>query len=204
MPLIKRGAGPAPAAEIPMAAHLAALTSPDAEARWSAARALGAHPDAVPQLAEALQRETEARVREAIITALLRIGSPASVAALLPHLRSQDAGMRAGAIEALQALPEAVTPFVEGLFADADSDVRILATELTRNMPAPEATRLLCGLIAHEPHPNVCAAAVEVLTEVGTRDAVPVLRQCAERFAAVPFLPFAISVAIARISGAAD
>ena len=53
--------------------------------------------------------------------------------------------------------------------ADGDPDVRILATELARNMPAADATHLLCGLLEHEQHPNVCAAAVEVLAEVGTR-----------------------------------
>jgi hypothetical protein len=36
------------------------------------------------------------------MTALMRIGSTASVEALLPHLRSQDAGQRAAAIEALR------------------------------------------------------------------------------------------------------
>jgi hypothetical protein len=41
-----------------------------------------------------------------------------------------------------------------------------------------------------------------VLAEVGTREALPALRACAERFAGTPFLPFAISVAIARISSA--
>jgi hypothetical protein len=40
-----------------------------------------------------------------------------------------------------------------------------------------------------------------VLAEVGTLDAVPALHACAERFAGTPFLPFAASIAIARISG---
>jgi replication-associated recombination protein RarA len=70
-------------------------------------------------------------------------------------------------------------------------------------MKAPDATRLLCDLIEREQHPNVCAAAIDVLTEVGTPEAIPVLEKCAVRFAETPFLPFAISVAIARISGAA-
>ena len=114
------------------------------------------------------------RVREAIMTALMRIGDAASVRALLPHL--QDAGLRAAAIEALQAMPEAILPFMTSLFADGDSDVRLLATELARNMPAADATHLLCSLLEHEQHPNVCAAAVEVLAEVG-REAIPRLRR---------------------------
>ena len=134
------------------------------------------------------------------MTALMRIGDEASVMALLPYLRSQDAALRGARIEALQALPEAILPFMTSLLADSDSDVRILATELARNMPAADATRLLCGLLEDEPHPNVCAAAIDVLAEVGTREAVPALQACAERFAGTPFLPFAVSTAIARIS----
>ena len=87
------------------------------------------------------------------------------------------------------------------MFGDGDSDVRLLATELARNMKASEATRLLCDLIEREQHPNVCAAAIDVLTEVGTPEAIPALENCAARFADTPFLPFAVSVAIARISG---
>jgi HEAT repeat protein len=69
-------------------------------------------------------------------------------------------------------------------------------------MPARDAVRVLCRLLEHEQHPNVCAAAVDVLAEVGTRDAIPSLKACAERFSATPFLPFAIATTIARISDA--
>ena len=156
----------------------------------------------MPALAEALGREPVPRVREAILTALIRIGNAASIEAILPYLRSQDAGLRAAAIEALQALPDAIAPFMAPLLSDSDSDVRLLATELARNMEASEATRLLCDLIEREQHPNVCGAAIDVLAEVGTPKALPTLKKCAVRFAAAPFLPFAISIAIARISGA--
>ena len=180
----------------------ATLSSPDAEVRWSAARALGGRADAVAALAQALGAEQVARVREAIMTALLRIGDDASVRALLPYLRSQDAGQRASAIEALQALPEAIMPFMAELVGDNDTDVRILATELARNMAAKDANRVLCGLLENEQHPNVCAAAVDVLAEVGTRDAIPTLKACAKRFSNTPFLPFAVATTIARISDA--
>jgi HEAT repeat protein len=202
MPLIKGGGKTEkPGTGGNNAAHLAALTSADADTRWTAARALAGQASAVPALSAALAGEKLQRVREAIMTALMRVGDDASVKAMLPYLRSQDAGLRAAAIEALQALPDAVAPFMQILFADADSDVRLLATELARNMPEAEATRLLCALIENEQHPNVCAAAIDLLTEVGTPDAVPALERCAARFASTPFLPFAVSVAIARISG---
>jgi HEAT repeat protein len=202
MPFVKRGVTSPPTIQPQdeLASQIAALGNPDADARWSAARALGGRADAVPALAAALAAEQVARVREAIMTALMRVGDEASVSALLPYLRSQDAGQRAAAIEALQALPDAIMPFMAALLADKDSDVRILATELARNMPAADATAVLCRLLEHERHPNVCGAAVEVLAEVGTRDALPALKSCAERFAGTPFLPFAVSVAIGRIS----
>ena len=201
MPLIKGSSkGSTPRGDL--TAQRSALDSPDAESRWTAARALAGHAEAVPALAAALGREPVPRVREAIMTALMGIGDAASVEAILPYLRSQDAGLRAAAVETLQALPEAIAPFMAPLLGDRDSDVRLLATELARNMKASDATRLLCDLIAREQHPNVCAAAIDVLTEVGTPEALPALETCAARFAATPFLPFAIAVAIARISGA--
>jgi len=205
MPFIKRGASSADKAPDSKAdggaeSHLAALHSPDAEVRWTAARALGGVAAAVPALAAALGSEQVPRVREAIMTALMRVGDEASVRALVPCLRSEDAGQRSAAVEALQSLPGAVAPFMTALLADGDADVRIMATELARNMAPEDATRVLSGLLEKESHPNVCAAAVEVLAEVGTRDAVPALQACAARFAGVPFLPFAISTTIARIS----
>ncbi|MGA2057799.1 MAG: HEAT repeat domain-containing protein [Bradyrhizobium sp.] len=200
MPLVRGDKGSSTRGATPPTS--AVLDSPDAESRWAAARALAGQPEAVPELAAALRRETVPRVREAILTSLMRTGDSASVKAIVPCLRSEDAGHRAAAIEALQALPSAITPIMAQLFSDQESDVRLLATELARNLKASDATRLLCDLIAHEPHPNVCAAAIEVLAEVGTPQAIPALEKCSARFAATPFLPFAISVAIARISGA--
>lgn len=199
MPLIRGKKGGA-SGETSGAQH-GALDSPDADSRWAAARALTGQADAVPALAVALAREPVPRVREAIMTALIRIGNAASIEVILPYLRSQDASVRAAAIEALQALPDAIAPFMPPLLNDGDSDVRLLATELARNMDASEATRLLCELIEREQHPNVCAAAIDVLTEVGTPEALPTLERCAARFAATPFLPFAVSVAMSRISG---
>jgi HEAT repeat protein len=204
MPFVKGGAsspttGPS---DGETASHIAGLNSSNVEARWVAARALGGVAAAVPALAAALDREESPRVREAIMTALIRVGDEASVGALLPRLRSENAGLRSAAIEALQSMPEVVLPFITALLTDPDADVRLLATELARNMPPQDATRILCHLIEMERHPNVCAAAIEVLAEVGTRDALPALKACAARFAGVPFLPFAISTTIARISSA--
>ena len=77
MPFIKRDVTP-PASDRDepgdgFASHVAALSSPDAEARWSAARGLGGRTDAVSALTAALAAEEVSRVHEAIMTALMRV-----------------------------------------------------------------------------------------------------------------------------------
>ena len=170
--------------------HLAALRSPDAEARWSAARALGRPRRGGRRRSRAaLAAETVPRVREAIMTALMRVGDEASVAgaAALPAFpgcgpaRGGDrspAGA-AGRDRALHGGAAWPTPIPTCASWRPSSP----ATCRRRN-----ATRCCASLLEREQHPNVCAAAIDVLAEVGTRDAVPVLRSCAERFAgtAVP------------------
>lgn len=195
MPLIrKEPPGGPPAAE---AAAKAAgdLRHGPRDARWSAARGCGD----VRLLAEALGTEDDAGVREAIFTSLVRIGGEAAVEAVLPHLRSDDAGVRTGALDALRAMAPATAAHLPGLLHDADPDVRLLICEVARNLPGPLASHLLCAVIETEREANVCAAAVEVLAEVGGPDALEPLRACAARFGDEPFLVFAIRAALERI-----
>ena len=204
MPLLRRDK---PAETRPVAESLDVLVgelrNPDPERRWSAARRLGDRPGAAGYLAAALSGETEPRVVEAIFTSLARRGGEESAAHLFPLLRSDDAALRVGAIEALETMPAALAGHIEELLCDADSDVRIFAVELTRKMPAAPATASLCRLLDSDPHPNVCAAVVDVLAEIGSHDAIPHLERCRDRFAGQPFLPFAIAAAIETLSRAA-
>lgn len=199
MPLVRRDpssvAGPVGSAG---AEAFEALRHPDPERRRAAARALGEARAAPAPLAAALAAEPDPRVREALLTALVRIGDADP---LVPFLRAQDAGLRMGAVAALQNLPQQVLPHLPALLADPDADVRIMAAEVARGLPGEKATALLGPLLAAETHPNVCAAAVEVLSEVGTPQAVAALRVLALRFADDPFLPFAAAAAVARLGG---
>ena len=201
MPLIRRDSPEKPIApELEPLDRLAAdLRDPDPERRWSAARRMGGRAAAAGHLAAALDQESEPRVIEAILTSLARTGGEESVQALLPWLRSEDAARRGGAIEALQMMPDAVDAHMGALLQDPDCDVRILACELARKMPRERATSLLCALLDRDDQPNACASAVDVLAEVGTRDALPCLERCRERFNRDPFLPFAISAAVESI-----
>jgi HEAT repeat protein len=199
MPLIRRGGeAPTSSPDAPLD-PLADLGAADPGLRRRAARSLGARPDMAAALGQALGREAEMEVRDAILGALVRIGGEVAVAALLPHLRSDDAALRGGVLGALQELPETL-PHLPALLADPDPDIRILATEVARAMPAAAASDLLCAMILREPLPNPCAAAVDVLAEIGSPGCLPALRACAQRFGGEPFLAFAIRTTMARLS----
>jgi HEAT repeat protein len=194
MPLVRKPTRPAEPVAVP-----SSLSEGTSEQRWAAVRAAAESKDAVPLLAAALPGESDPVVRQAIFTGLSRIATRESAAALLPYLRSDDAGLRTGAIDALRAMPEAARGHVPALLADPDADVRLLSCELVRGLPESEANRLLCDLLERESEKNVCAAALEVLAEVGRTQALPTLRRCAERFGDDPFMAFSIKVATDRI-----
>lgn len=200
MPLIRKPGKDAPKPETARPADiLRALAEGDADARWSAARAAVDIPGGEEALAGALPAERDARVREAILTSLARIGSPRSVNAIVPLVRVDDARARTAALGALRAMPEAVRAQLPALLRDEDSDVRILSCEIARVLPRDEATELLGELLAVEPEANVCAAAIDVLAETGGPAALPALERCAERFADSAFIGFAAAIARDRI-----
>ncbi len=177
------------------------LKSGSSEARWSAARALAKDPSSVASLGDALMVEEDPRVREALFTSLAHIQTPDAVGAILPHIRSEDAAIRGGALDALISIPQAVESQLSSLLNDPDADVRLLVCDVVRRLPGSVASRYLCELLSHETQANVCGAAVEALSEVGQQDALPVLAMCAERFVSEPFLLFSIKAASHRIAG---
>jgi HEAT repeat protein len=204
MPLVRRGAVGAPANLTDDRDPLALLTGGTADERRSAARSVVTLPGGVEALGAALGNETDARVRTAMFTSLTRVASSASVDAVLPCLRSDDANVRTGALDALRAMPRAVLPRLPELLNDADTDVRILSCEIARSLAPAEATSLLCNMLDRETDANVCAAAVDVLAEIGQATAEPTLRRCAERFPGSEFIGFAVKVALQRVRAQAD
>jgi HEAT repeat protein len=200
MPLIRKESNKA-AAKVPQQT-LPSLASASADERWAAARA-ASDTAAISSLAEALAHERDARVREAIFTALARIATPESANVVMPYLRLDDANTRTGAMDALRAMPDACQLFLLGLLQDPDPDVRLLACDLVRDAGGADGPRWLCALIESEPQVNVCAAAVEALGDIGDATAAPSLSRCAERFPDDPFLGFAIKVVADRLRSVA-
>ena len=199
MPLVRKTKDPASTSKPEGFGALTALASANPEERWAAARAAADVSGGADALAGALRTESDPRVREAMFTSLARIGTPESANQLVPLLRSDDAQLRTGALDALRMMAAAVREMLPTLLTDPDGDVRILSCELARGLPSDEATTLLCALLADEQQVNVCAAAIEVLAEVGSPAALPCLAECAQRFRDAPFLGFAIKIATDRI-----
>lgn len=168
--------------------------------RW-AARDLGRDPDAVTALAARLSVEAAPAVREAILDALLAIGSEAAVEELMVFLRSEDAALRNGVVAVLQQLPDPVSRHMQGLLTDADPDVRIMAVDILQTLPHPEAPLWLADLLQHERQVNVVGTAVDRLAEIGTEDMLPLLDEVRARFADEPYIRFAVDTVIRRIRG---
>ena len=200
MPLVRKPADHLPGPKPDASKVLQLLASSSTEERWAAARAAADVVGGVSAIAAALPTEHDSRVREAMFTSLVRHATAESTDAIIGLLRSDSANLRTGALDALRIMVGAAPELLPRLLGDADADVRILSCELARSLPNAEATHLLCVLLAAEQEINVCAAAVDVLAEVGSSDALATLNQCARRFGDSPFIAFAIEIVIHRIT----
>jgi len=201
MPLIRPVAGTSHTASETLESRRDKLAGGDVDERRHAARALARDPAAASLLASRLESEPDPRVRDALFASLSDIGGSQSAELVAAFIRSDDAGLRGGAIEALKRLESDAVVVLDALMNDPDTDVRILAVEVTRAWPRELANPRLRRIFELEPHVNVCAAAVDVATEVGTEDLLPALDGLRDRFADEPFLVFAIDVTCTRIRG---
>ena len=172
-----------------------------AVARRRAARELAGDAAAVDAICNALEVETDAGCRHAMLTALLVTGGERAKARLLQLLRSEDAGLRNGAIEVLQGMPGLAGEYMDGLLADPDSDVRIFSVNILESLCHDRVPEWLMQVLHNDDHVNVCAAAVDVLTEVGGPECLLALEALPYRFPDEPFVDFAVRTAVRRIRG---
>ncbi|WP_029006965.1 HEAT repeat domain-containing protein [Azospirillum halopraeferens] len=202
MPLVKAGSrrGSATAPPLPEGGEaIADLTAADPAQRRMAAHSLARRPEAATALAARLGVEEEPGVREAILTALVRIGTADAAAGLVPCLGSEDAGLRNGAIESLNQMPpDAVMPQVEPLLADADSDLRLFAVQVVAGAVHPERLARLTRVIDADPQVNVCLAAADGLADMADPTVLPVLERLEARFPDEPMVAFAVGAARRR------
>jgi HEAT repeat protein len=172
----------------------AQLQDEDAAVRRWAVRDLALLPDIAAVLGARLRDEADPSVREALFTALGGQPTTAAVDVLLPLLRSEDAGLRNGAIETLALMPDLVGPRIDALLRDDDPDVRLFTVNLLTQLRHAQVGRWLDRVLHAEPHVNVVAGAIEVLTEIGGHEHREGLRSAARRFPDDPFIAFAIDL----------
>lgn len=178
---------------------VAQLQADSAEARRWAARDLADCPRSAAALLTRLGEEQDDSVRECMFTTLMRLGDATAVQGLVVFLRSEDAALRNEAIEAMKQMPEAVAAIMRSLLDDSDSDVRIFAVNVLESLRHPDVERWLTEVIEKDPHVNVCATAVDLLGEVGSREALEPLLRLMTRFGREPYIQFAANLAIKRI-----
>ncbi len=177
------------------------LQDPRPAARRRAAREIAGDATAMDAICNALEIETDAGSRHAMLTALLVTGGERAKARLLQLLRSEDAGLRNGAIEVLQGMPGLAGEYMDGLLSDPDSDVRIFAVNILESLRHQRVPEWLQQVLQNDDHVNVCAAAVDVLTEAGGPECLPALEALPQRFPDEPFVDFAVRTAVRRIQG---
>jgi len=189
-----------PQSATPPAERVRSLVSGNVDERRSAARALTVTAESGPEIARTLLQETNDLVLQALFTALIRCPNATSVGIALDVLRSDNARLRTGAMDALRTMPDRVLPHMKELLADTDTDIRILACELTRSQPSGIIVDLLSPVLKRDNDGNVCGAAIDVLSDIAGPEQVTLLLECAARFPSDPFLGFSAQTAAHRIS----
>jgi HEAT repeat protein len=178
---------------------LAALEDADASVRRQAARDIAHCPNAATALVSRLKREGDVAVRKVILNALIRLNDHSAISGLVDCLRSENAALRNEAIETFKQFGHEVDPILQSLLADSDPDIRIFAVNILESQRHSEAENWLIKVIEKDPHVNVCATAVDLLCEIGTKASSGSLAKLKARFASEPYLQFACDLALKRI-----
>lgn len=175
------------------------LNHDDPQVRRWAVRDLSTYAEANSVLATRLKIENNGSVRTAILDTLAKFADDISMAALVDCLRSNDAALRNEAIDVLKSEPEHVAQIIDSLLNDEDSDVRIFAVNILESLRHQNVEKWLINVIENDEHLNVCAAAVDLLSEVGTENALNALENLKARFADEPYICFSVDLALQRI-----
>ena len=177
----------------------AELNNDNATARRWAVRDLVNFPHASDVLVARLKIEEDASVRTAILSSLAQLGDETAMSGLVTCLRSDEASLRNEAIEVLKAIPDEVGPIINTLLNDSDSDVRIFTINILESLRHDNVEQWLMSVIDNDDQVNVCATAVDLLSEVGTDLSIQSLINLKQRFANEPYMCFSVDLALKRI-----
>jgi HEAT repeat protein len=178
---------------------LAALDDEDPIARHWAAYSLAVFAESGEALVRRLQCETIPAVQEAILMALSHLADPATLTGLVECLRSNDA-LRHQVTETMRALPDKVAPLICGLLNAPDPDVRIFAIGVLESLRHPDIEAWLIDVITRDPHAPVCAAALDLLGEIGSPASHRALARVKARFPSDLCICFIADLALERMA----
>jgi len=169
--------------------------------RWAARDLADCHDcaETVPALLARLPQETDAAVRAIILTTLLKLADARVAQALTDCLRHASPVLCQEIIGTLQQMPQLLAPLIPALLRDQDSALRIVTVNILESLRHSEVEQWLLQVISEDQHVNVCAAAVDLLGEVGSAAARTPLLALRQRFADEPYVAFAADLALRRL-----
>ncbi|WP_243545868.1 HEAT repeat domain-containing protein [Pseudodesulfovibrio tunisiensis] len=154
------------------------LKSDDKEIVREGAFRAGEHDciEAVPLLAELLTTN-HLGIQEAADSSLRKIGGKATVQAVLPLLRSDDAPVRNLAMDILREVGNQDIGSLTRLIHDEDPDIRIFVADILGSTANSLAVEPLCDALLKDPEVNVRYQAAVSLGELGMEEAAPCLNK---------------------------
>ncbi len=132
--------------------------------------------EAVETLAELLQTN-HLGIQEAADSSLRKIGGKATVQAVLPLLRSDDAPVRNLSMDILREVGSQDMGSLISLVQDEDPDIRIFMTDILGSTGNVLAVEPLCEALLKDPEVNVRYQAAVSLGELGKPEAAPCLNK---------------------------
>lgn len=185
---------------------IAALSSSDESERCYALEDLERTqgPEAIPHLIGALQ-DRSARVREAALDLLTKVGNVAVADAAAVLLSSENVPLRNAAIEVLEKIGAPAISVLEQYINAPSDDVRKFAVDTVGKILShmtesdPRTLEVLCGRLSDE-DVNVAGAAAEALGLARNEWAVPFLLQRLMDSRQSSWIQCNIVVALSRIS----
>lgn len=156
--------------------------------------------DAVPVLAKLLSFK-HLGVQEAADNALRKIGGKATVQAVVPLLRSDDAPARNLAMDILREVGAQDFPSLVTLLHEDDADIRIYASDILGSTGNQLAADPLCEALLKDPEVNVRYQAAVSLGNLADADAAKCLNKA---LADEEWVQYAVIEALAKIKHASS
>ena len=132
--------------------------------------------ETVPRLVK-LVESNSLGIQEAAEAALREIRGVATVQALAPLLRSEEAPIRNISMDVLRQIGVDDMPTLDKLLHDEDADIRIFAADILGSTGSALAVQPLCDALLKDSEVNVRYQAAMSLGNLGLPEAVPALNQ---------------------------